>query len=217
MMMMMKHITALNLLLLSVTANAVPSALRGSATNAADAISLAIPSRQLQDDEIEDFVPLACNANLASVTCSSWSSKFGTADTHSVRRTITCGECVTMDHASGNLSLLGGLDVHGKLVFPDGYSLNLVTTMIAVQGELEMTASKPVDGTPQIKLTMIGNDDQMTFTPIDANANACKGVSTCATGKKAIVVAGGKVNSKYQHVPFLSFAYRPCDEQSKIF
>ena len=117
-----------------------------------------------------------------------------------------------MDHASGNLSLLGGLDILGKLVFPDGYNLNLVTTMIAVQGELVMTASKPVDGTPQIKFTMIGNDDQMTFTPIDANANACKGVSTCPTGKKAIVVAGGKVNSKYQHV--LSFAYRPCDDQS---
>ena len=108
-----------------------------------------------------------------------------------------------MDHASGNLSLLGGLDVLGKLVFPDGYNLNLVTTMIAVQGELEMTASKPVDGTPQIKFTMIGNDDQMTFTPIDANANACEGVSTCTTGKKAIVVAGGKVNSKYQLVPFV--------------
>ena len=70
-----------------------------------------------------------------------------------------------MDHASGNLSLLGGLDVLGKLVFPDGYNLNLVTTMIAVQGELEMSASKPVDGTPQIKFTMIGNDDQENKEP----------------------------------------------------
>jgi hypothetical protein len=88
------------------------------------------------------------------------------------------------------------LDVLGKLVFPNDYKLNLQATIIAVQGELVMTASKPVDGTPQVKITMIGNDDTMTFTTIDANVNACAGVSTCDTGKKANVVAGGKVTRK---------------------
>ena len=183
------------LLFLFPEVNAVAAVLRGSLVNEADSVQHL--SRQLQDDGMKDFVPLACNANLPSATCSSWSSKFGNAASYSSRVVIPCGECVTMDLAGGSLALLDGLDVYGKLVFPDRYKLNLSTTMIAVQGELEITASKPVDGLPNIKFTMIGNDDTMTFTPIDVNANKCKGVSTCDVGKKGIVVAGGKVNSKW--------------------
>jgi G8 domain len=148
--------------------------------------------RQLQGDGMRDFLPLTCNANLASVACSKWSLVFGTSVSQAARITIPCGQCVTMDHV-GNLELLGGLDVIGKLVFPDGYNVNLTSTMIVVQGELQMTSSKPVDGVPAIRFTMIGNDNSLTFTPVDVNANACKGVSTCSIGKKAIIVAGGKV------------------------
>jgi G8 domain len=189
------YFITLNALLLSFALTADAATLRGSESIDGKAIST-LPSRQLQGDGMKDFVPLACNANIASASCSSWSSKFGTASSYSNRLTIPCGECVTMDLAGSSLYLLGGLDVLGKLVFPDGYMLNLQATIIAVQGELVMTASKPVDGAPQVKITMIGNDDTMTFTPIDVNANACPGTSTCAAGKKAIVVAGGKVTRK---------------------
>jgi hypothetical protein len=80
---------------------------------------------------MRDFQPLSCNANLASAACSTWSSVFGTGTSYATRITIPCGQCITMDHV-GDLELLGGLDVIGKLVFPDGYSLNLASTMISV-------------------------------------------------------------------------------------
>ena len=159
---------------------------RGQATS--------LQQRQLQGDGMRDFVPLSCNANLASATCSTWSSAFGPSNSHTSQITIPCGQCITMDHApGGSLELLGGLDVIGKLVFPDGYTLNLSSTKIVVQGELQMTSSKAVDGIPAIRFTMIGSDNTLTFTPVDVNANACKGVSTCSIGKKAIIVAGGKI------------------------
>jgi G8 domain len=155
-------------------------------------VASSLRTRQLQGDGIRDFLPLTCNSNLASVACSTWSSVFGTSTTQATQITIPCGRCITMD-LTGNLDLLGGLDVIGKLDFPDGYNVNVTATMIVVQGELQMTSSKPVDGVPAIRFTMVGNDTSLTFTPVDVNANACKGVSTCTIGKKAIIVAGGKV------------------------
>ena len=149
--------------------------------------------RNLQVDGMKDFVPLACNANIATASCNSWTSVFGTSTSFSQRLVIPCGQCVIMDVVGETLALLGGLDVIGKLVFPDGYKLNLSAPVIAVQGELEMIATKQVDGTPNIKITMIGNVDQ-AFTPIDINAKACNGAVTCNAGKKGIIVAGGKVN-----------------------
>ena len=155
--------------------------------------NVAVASRRIQVDGMKDFVPLACNANIATTSCTSWKSMFGTATSISPRVVILCGQCVTMDVDGGSLELSGGLDVIGKLVFPDNYKLNLSTTIIAVQGELEMTATKTVDGIPNIKFTMSGNVDR-SFTPIDANTRACNGAVTCNAGKKGIIVAGGKVN-----------------------
>jgi G8 domain len=166
--------------------------IRGGPLSHVDTSSLS-PLRQLQGDGMNDFRTLSCNVNIASATCITWSSTFGTSNSHSTRITIPCGQCVTMDHVGGDLVLLGGLDVVGKLVFPDGYNLNLLSTMIVVQGELQMTSSKAVDGIPNVKFTMFGDDSLLMFTPVDVNTNACKGVSTCSIGKKAIIVAGGKV------------------------
>jgi G8 domain len=155
-------------------------------------------------DDIKDFQPLTCNRNLASAPCGTWSSRFGTKTSHTERIIVPCGECIVMDHtATANLELLGGIDIIGKLVFLDGYKLNLSSTIIVVQGELQITSTKPVNGIPDIKFTMIGNDNAITFTPADVNTNACKGVSTCSVGKKGIIVAGGKVTSK-----LLPCAYR---------
>jgi G8 domain len=155
--------------------------------------NIAVASRRAQVDGMMDFVPLACNANIATASCTSWTSIFGIATSFSQRVVIECGQCVTMDVNGGSLELLGGLDVIGKLVFPDNYKLNLSSTLIAVQGELEMTATKTVDGIPNIKFTMVGNVDR-SFTPIEANTRACNGAATCNAGKKGIIVAGGKVN-----------------------
>ena len=108
--------------------------------------------------------------------------------------------------SSSSLELLGGIDIHGKLIFPDaGYSsnhtLSISTTMMIVQGELSMSSiTKPINGRPHIHITMIGHDVNQTFTPIDNNARACAigtnstVTASCKVGKKSIVVAGGKVN-----------------------
>jgi len=147
------------------------------------------------DDEQErslmakDFVPLSCNNMLSD--CKSWRTIFGNDAVHTARVVVPCGTCVTMDHPGPELILQDGIDIQGKLIFPDGYSLTVQTTSIAVQGELEMTSTKPVDGTPNIRISMIGNNSLQTFTPIGENAGACG--NGCVMGKKAIVVAGGKV------------------------
>jgi cell surface hyaluronidase len=159
----------------------------------ASALRHSFNSRNLQVDGMRDFRTLSCNANLNTAQCKTWTSVFGTATSFSARVVIPCGQCITMDVTSGDLDLSGGLDVLGKLVFPDGYKLNLSTTVLAVQGELEMIATKTVDGIPNIKITMVGTADK-SFTPIDVNAKACNGTETCNVGKKGIVVAGGKVN-----------------------
>jgi G8 domain len=150
----------------------------------------------LQPMAIADFVPLSCNARLSStMSCSSWTRTFGVSTTHTRRIVVPCGQCVRMDHAGPVLTLDGGLDVQGKLVFADNYKLELRSPLVVVQGELELQAFKPVDGTPNIKFVMTGETDQ-TYTAIGENAKACGGAGTCVAGKKAIVVAGGRVNSK---------------------
>jgi G8 domain len=143
---------------------------------------------------IADFVPLSCNSNLAGTTCSTWTSKFGSSATQSSRIVIPCGQCITMNHPGPTLTLQDGVDVQGKLVFPDSYKLVVNTPLLVVQGELEMTSTKPVDGVPSIKIVLTGSNDQ-SFTPIGQNANACGG-GKCSVGKKSFTVAGGKVNSE---------------------
>ena len=148
---------------------------------------------------IQDFVPLSCNSNLGTTACGSWTTIFGAAKEFANRVIVDCGTCITMDHPGPELTLTGGIDIRGKLVFPDAYSLTLRTAMITVQGELQLTStSKAVDGTPLIRIIMIGTDTEQTFTPVGENSAACvSGTNVsglCKVGKKAITVAGGKVN-----------------------
>lgn len=152
-------------------------------------------SRNLQAPQ-NDFLPLLCNAGLASATCRTWSAAFGTGNVHTNRVVIPCGQCITMNHAGAMLDLRGGLEIIGKLVIPNKVKINIATTTVIVQGELQMTSSKPVDGKPDIRFTLTGSND-ITFTPIDRNVNACRGVATCSVGKKSIVVAGGKITGTF--------------------
>jgi hypothetical protein len=98
-----------------------------------------------------------------------------------------------MNHAGSILDLRGGIEIVGKLVIPNKVKINIVTTAVIVQGELQITSSKPVDGNPDVKITLTGSNE-IKFTPIDRNTNACHGDATCSVGKKPIVVAGGKIN-----------------------
>jgi hypothetical protein len=148
--------------------------------------------------EVDDFVPLSCNN--AVLDCDSWTTVFGNVAAHTSRVVVPCGTCVTMDHPGPVLTLQDGIDIQGKLVFPDNYSLMVQTTSIVVQGQLDMTSTKLVDGTSTIRIRMIGDNKLQTFTPIGENAGACGG--DCVIGKKAIVVAGGKVNRKCTIIEF---------------
>jgi len=182
-------------LVLSLICGAKAATVRGIGTgNGGNTGALEqMQSRRLVNDD--EFAPLACNANLTDAPCpTTWSSLFGPESSHSGRITIPCGQCVTMNHMGDTLNLDGGLDIQGKLIFPNGYSLHVISPMIVVQGELEMTATKPVDGVPSITFTMTGQTTN-TFKPIRENINVCGG-GDCDIGKKSITVAGGKVDSK---------------------
>lgn len=143
-----------------------------------------------------DFVPLSCNANLASATCGTWTSRFGSGATQSTRIIIPCGQCITMNHPGPTLTLQDGIDIQGKLVFPNS-NVNLIVNapLVVVQGLLDMKATKPVDGTPLIRFVLTGENEQM-FTPIGSNANACGG-GKCSVGKKSFTVAGGKLSGTF--------------------
>lgn len=143
---------------------------------------------------LRDLVPLTCNANITQASCQNWTAKFGTNTTYATRVFVPCGECVRMDRA-GNITFNDGLDIVGKLVFPDGYRVNVSSTLIVVQGLMDIKATGEVSGMPYIQFTMIGNNASTVFTPVNANANVCGvNTSTCSTGKKGIVVAGGNIN-----------------------
>jgi len=154
-------------------------------------VAIAKMRRQLL---LDDFVPLSCNAGLGA--CVSWTSVFGIAAEFSERVIVGCGTCITMDHPGPELTLLQGIDIQGKLVFEEGYAITLRTASITVQGELEMHSTEPINGSPKIHIIMIGTASQ-SFTPIGENAGICSG--DCAVDRKAITVAGGKVNSTSCH------------------
>jgi hypothetical protein len=143
---------------------------------------------------VEDFSPLDCNEDLDTAPCQPWTERFGTEATKSERVVIECGECVEMDFSEPELTLVNGIDIQGKLIFRNGYELTLQTPMIAVQGVLQMTSTKPIDGVTSVRFIMTGETDN-SFVPIDNNEENCMG-GPCQVGKKAIVVAGGRVRGK---------------------
>jgi hypothetical protein len=159
---------------------------------------------------VRDFVPLSCNKPLAT-TCQTWTAVFGRATSFANRLVVDCGTCVILKPTSSvSLTLLNGIDIRGKLIVESLSArapIRIETSMIVVQGELEMTAtSKTVDGKPLIYIKMIGTNDNEVFTPIGENANACQNVTAvsigstassknCKVGRKSITVAGGKVKS----------------------
>jgi hypothetical protein len=166
---------------------------------------------------VRDFVPLSCNKPMAAATattCQTWTAVFGRATSFANRLVVDCGTCVILKPTSAvSLTLLNGIDIRGKLIVDSHGArapIRIETSMIVVQGELEMTAtSKIVDRKPLIYIKMIGTNDNEAFTPIGENAKACQNVTatigsssssqTCKVGRKSITVAGGKVKSTWSH------------------
>ena len=98
-------------------------------------------SRLLQST---DFASLSCNANGFGI-CQDFTSVFGISRRFTSLVTIPCGTCVVMDQpTSSTVDFLGGLDIQGKLIFPEpsdpSYSIVVRAPGIVVQGELEMFA-----------------------------------------------------------------------------
>lgn len=206
------HYRCVPLLLLLLAAVRAASTVP-SANNAARKSDPAAVLEQVQQRKrqlmMEDFVPLSCNRDLLLRSaedddgdCVSWTKQFGNATEFMQRVTIECGTCVTMEDLFTNdsrdaLTLHQGIDIRGKLVVDvpseveEGYTLQLQTASITVQGELEMHATQAIDGTPRIHVQMIGSEIQ-TFEPVGENAEKCSG--ECQVGRKAITVAGGRIN-----------------------
>lgn len=146
---------------------------------------------------VDDFVQLTCNENLNP--CVGWNEYFGSASSHTSRLTLQCGDCVIMDFNGASLTLSDGIDINGKLIFPESYTLTLYTAGVVVQGELEMHSTQaPMTGTPNIRIIMIGDDEDRAFVPVEENAAACNRLNlennSCLVGKKSITVAGGIMN-----------------------
>lgn len=184
----MRLVTLVPALILLVT-HASGKQLRASPQD--DAAQDAVGEHRILDVE-EDFRPLACNAGLASAPCNSWTSVFSSTPSHMNEIVVPCGQCVTMDY-NGNLTLSRGLDIQGKLIFPDGAKVLLKAPYVRIQGELHMFSSKAPNGQEDVKFLIDGVDETVTsFVPADSNQGACGGFA-CKAGKKPIVVAGGKL------------------------
>ena len=143
---------------------------------------------------VHNFVPLDCNQQFTKNT--TWTDFFGSDQIRYNRvLTIPCGVQVEMDFDGPRLLLRKGLEIQGKLTFPENpdQSLTILAPHIAIYGELEILAtSKPVDGQFMYKFEMIGHDDHY-LKPMGENVGACTG-NQCNVGKKVIAVAGGKLN-----------------------
>lgn len=155
------------------------------------------PSSQLFEERQSEpwlFQSLKCNQNITRTGCDTWSAVFGNASSYSEQVLIPCGECIIMDNsAPPSLALEGGLDIQGRLIFPDGLKLTLQAPYILVQGVLDMYSTKTPNGEPDVKFVLTGTDEDVTqFVPADSNSEACA-EGFCEVGKKPIVVAGGKL------------------------
>ena len=190
-----------------------------------DVVSSSPPTAQSSNLE-------ACNAHLHAEPCTTtWSQLFGTRSHHTDTVVIPCGKCVVMDHGvndvdkfslqkfaptkvASSLSLESGLDIQGKLIFHDGYGLDLITTQIVVQGELNVatwTTSQQLISTtpngryePTLNITFHefdGPATSRTMTSATTTTSYMRGYNTAMSspGMDRFIVAGGKVIVRGNH------------------
>jgi hypothetical protein len=150
-----------------------------------------VSHRNLQSLINVSFAQLSCNDPMQS-PCDTYSA-VGASYTSNGRLTIPCGKCVTMDITDNStLTFSGGMRIIGKLNFPNEAIVIIRTTSLIVEGELSMTSTDAITGSPKVKFIMTGTA-AVTFTPSAPNSMVC-GTSGCNIGPKAVVIAGGKLN-----------------------
>ena len=136
------------------------------------------------------FQPLACNANIDTVDCST--NKLSTLVSGTTTTvTIPCGMCYTYD-LPVTPTTIGGLDIIGKLYVPPNHKSTLMTKFVFVQGVLVMSDTSPISkNNTSMKIVLTGDSD-VTFTPAVGNANVAGG--TFNAGVKPFLVAGGRLD-----------------------
>lgn len=168
--------------------------------NINNATSLPLPSttrsRELSETSalIGTFHPLDCNSNLADVPCVGLSTKLPSANNPLV---VPCGQCYIYDLGNEqDITFNGGMHIKGLLKFPPNVRhVNIVTTSIIVEGELEITtdAGNIAPENESIVFNITGTDN-VNFMPAESpNINVCN-TAGCDLGPKPFLVAGGKVN-----------------------
>lgn len=144
-----------------------------------------------------DFKALTCNDLLSVDDCSPDSLNYhgNLADLLASGDTqIPCGKCATVETTDGS-ELDGtatGINVEGMLYFPSTANLTLQTTHIIVQGILKMDPPSVALGN-KVTIRLVGSENRFLF-PHSENAMACDSSTGCDIGKKAIVVAGGRLD-----------------------
>lgn len=96
-------------------------------------------------------------------------------------------------HTTSNLVLENGLNIEGKLIFPENYKLTISTPFLFIQGILEMTSTRATSGEEDVKIIMTG-DSSHSLVPHSDNAAQCPG--GCSVGNRPVIVAGGILDIK---------------------
>ena len=140
-----------------------------------------------------NYSPLACNDGVAEVTapidsCTPFSKLVNetlSAD-QSGRIVVPCGTCSIIDYTDGEtVTLPNGLNIVGRLHFPSTSNVKISTTMVYVQGLLDLPT--PLESGNEVTINLYGSDEYW-FAPYDGSTDAQ------AVGKKPFVVAGGKIH-----------------------
>ena len=108
---------------------------------------------------------------------------------------VPCGKCLKFDLQEGETHVFeGGLNIQGKLWFPPNYKATIEVPVIIVQGELEASSNEIVSNKTMDGLRfLLRGDAELPFYPHAHNKESCLNMF-CNIGKKAVVVAGGKLN-----------------------
>ena len=148
-------------------------------------------SRSLQSvNKFDSLLDASCNQGLDSDPCTTPFSSLIQANSPTV---VPCGTCAVVDVNCEESLTLAGLNIEGKLVFPNNRKITIKTPFVYVQGQLDISADAVIS--PEnlaVSFILTGAVNQI-FTPHVYNSNACNGGS-CAVGKKPFLVAGGRIN-----------------------
>ena len=172
------------------------------------------------------FSPLACNANLASQGCIKKVSDI--MPTAGNPLLVPCGECYIFDLAGTEVSF-DGINIIGKLKFPNNKKVTVRTKYVIVQGELEITADHATIAPENESVVFIitGTADVKWKATNNPNTGACdeQPSKLCNLGAKPFFVAGGKLNIEAfppggnckTHTPILDKVLKKPDKDPNDF